>query len=378
MYVTGRNQSGTGTILSSLFQSAKEGLIDEVVVVSPRPSSAAAVEEARARISKLLQVEVKTSFYALQERRIADLHAELAFDAAIISVPDHLHYDYGKQCLELGLPTLMVKPLTPTVQEAKELITLADAHNTFACVEFHKRYDETNLWIKKAVAEGKIGKINYMTVDYSQRIHIPRDTFKGWSDQTNIFQYLGVHYVDLIHFLTGFVPVRVSATGIDGVLKAEGIDSPDAVTAQLIWVSPSGDGQSFVSTFNTNWIDPNCSSALSDQKYKVIGTHGRLECDQKNRGLEWVSEQAGIQQVNPYFSDYLPAPDGGLAFSGYGHKSIHTFVTDVRDLRAGAVKLDFLNAVRPTFAASLVSVATTEAVNESMRGDGAWVNIDLK
>lgn len=378
MYVTGRNQSGTGTILSSLFQSAKDGLLEEVVVVSPRPSSAAAVAEARERIAKLLQVDVKTSFYALQDHSIADLHAKLGFAAAIISVPDHLHHMYGRQCLELGLPTLMVKPLTPTVQEAEDLIAFAAAQNTFACVEFHKRYDETNLWIKKAIAEDKIGKINYITVDYSQRIHIPRDTFKGWSDQTNIFQYLGVHYVDLIYFLTGFVPVRVSATGINGILKAEGINSPDAVTAQLVWVSPKGDGQSFVSTFNTNWIDPNCSSALSDQKYKVIGTHGRLECDQKNRGLEWVSEQAGIQQVNPYFSDYLPAPDGGLAFSGYGHKSIQTFISDVRDLRAGAVKLEDLNALRPTFAASLVSVAATEAVNESMKADGAWVNIDLK
>jgi hypothetical protein len=103
-----------------------------------------------------------------------------------------------------------------------------------------------------------------------------------------------------------------------------------------------------------------------------------LECDQKNRGLEWVSEQAGIQQINPYFSDYLPAPDGGLAFSGYGHKSIHTFVTDVRDLRGGSVKLADLNAMRPTFADAMVSVATTAAVNESMKANGAWVNIDLK
>ena len=34
---------------------------------------------------------------------------------AIVAVPDHLHYEVTSACLEKGLHTLVVKPLTPTV-----------------------------------------------------------------------------------------------------------------------------------------------------------------------------------------------------------------------------------------------------------------------
>ena len=37
----------------------------------------------------------------------------------------------------------------------------------------------------------------------------------------------------------------------------------------------------FTETILTNWIDPENSSAMSDQKIKFIGTKGRFEADQK-------------------------------------------------------------------------------------------------
>ena len=37
--------------------------------------------------------------------------------------------------------------------------------------------------------------------------------FKKWSDTINIFQYLGVHYVDIIRFITKAVPIRALANG---------------------------------------------------------------------------------------------------------------------------------------------------------------------
>src|SRR4051812_22099730 len=121
MYVTGRDGTGTGTILSSLADSSKNIAIEEVVVVSKNESSSKGVVEASQRINKLLGTELKVTF-----KTLADFDAYKNFDACIIAVPDHLHFTYGKLCLEAGLHTLMVKPLTPTVAEAKELISIAD------------------------------------------------------------------------------------------------------------------------------------------------------------------------------------------------------------------------------------------------------------
>lgn len=380
MYVTGREGTGVGTILSSLAQSSKTIAINEATVVSRSAASATAVKESLERINKALKSKLKVAFKSFgdqSEKVITALQAEKKFDACIISVPDHLHFTYGKICLELGIPTLMVKPLTPTVAEAKELIGIADKNKIFACVEFHKRYDETNLWIKKAISENKIGKLNYFVVNYSQRIDIPLKTFKGWSSQSNIFQYLGVHYVDLIYFLTRFKPVRITAYGTNGILKQQGVDTYDSVHAMIEWVHPKDSTNKFVSNFNTNWIDPNRSSALSDQKYGVIGTLGRIECDQKNRGVELVTEEAGIQQINPYFSDYLPDENGELRFGGYGHTSIQQFLKDVIAIQKGEHSLKDLNNKRPSFYESLTSVAVIEAANQSMAKHSAWTDIKL-
>jgi len=378
MYVTGRNNSGTGTIISSLVETSKEEQIDNIIFVSNSAKSEGDVQESMIRIQKVLNQKVPFSFYSFEkdgDQIITKLHEECNFRCAIISVPDHLHFTFGIQCLELGIHTLIVKPLTPTLAEAKELNNKAKEKNVFGCVEFHKRYDETNLWIKQALERGELGKISYFTVDYSQRISIPTETFKGWADKTNIFQYLGVHYVDLIYWLTKAIPVRISATGVLNGLTDLGLNTYDSVHCNIEWASEKY-GR-FTSIHNTNWIDPNISSAMSDQKYKVIGQKGRIECDQKNRGVEIVTDSTGIQQINPYFSDYLPDENGHLKFNGYGHKSIRQFILDVNALEMETIDLNKLTQNRPSFQESLISTAVIEAGNNSLGNSGEWQTINL-
>lgn len=377
MYVTGRNNTGTGTVLSSLAELSKKIRFEKITVVSKSESSRNDVEEAQKRINKILGTNVVIEFEPLGAEPLVKLNALCAtekYDLAIISVPDHLHFENTQILLENRINCLVVKPFTPTTSEALRLIKIQKSNQVYGAVEFHKRYDETNLYIKKTLAEKSLGKLLYFTVDYSQRIKIPLTIFSGWSDKTNIFQYLGVHYVDLIYFLTGFIPIRVNAIGTNGILKSKGVDSYDSVHAQIIWREAQGTDE-FISSFNTNWIDPNITSALSDQKYKVIGTLGRIECDQKNRGVELVTEKTGIQQINPYFSDYLPNENGNLKFSGYGHRSIEQFVLDVEALKEGKTSLEKLEKSRPTFSSSLISTNVIETVNKSLEKKGEWLNI---
>src|SRR5258706_3237629 len=334
MYVTGRNGSGIGTILSSLAELSRKINFEEITIVSNGEASRESVNSATERINKILETHIDMGFTALGEKpleKLSSLCKNGEYDLAIVSVPDHLHFENARVILENNIHCLLVKPLTPTAREAKELIEIQKAKKLYAAVEFHKRYDQTNLYIKKALTEKKLGKLLYFTVDYSQRIDIPLKTFSGWADKTNIFQYFVVHYVDLIYFLTGFTPIRASAYGTYGILKKAGIDTYDSVHAQVIWKDPNG-GDEFISSFNTNCIDPSVTSALSDQKYKVIGTLGSIECDQKNRGDELVTEKSGIKQINPYFADYFPNENGGMNFSGYGYTSIEHFVEDVQAL----------------------------------------------
>ena len=114
---------------------------------------------------------------------------------------------------------------------------------------------------------------------------------------------------------------------------------------------------------------------MSDQRYKVIGTKGRLEIDQKNRGVEFVSETEGIQQLNPYFSEYLEDADGNVQFQGYGHKSIAQFLADVEKINNGITNREKLARTRPDLVSSLVSTAVVDVVNQSLKQHGAWISV---
>jgi predicted dehydrogenase len=374
MYVTGRDGTGHGTVLAALAEYSKRNPV-EVFVYSSRALSRKSVEEANQRINGILGTNLKTEFYSSEKIVFAEFLNQHSFDLAIVSVPDHLHFEFCKATLSKGIATLVVKPLTPTSQEATELIRLAGANKAYAAVEFHKRWDESNVQAKATLEQNLLGALSYIDVNYSQRISIPSKVFKPWAEKTNIFQYLGVHYVDLIHFLTGYHPQRVMAHGQMGILKASGIHTYDAVHVSILWKRLDS-GHTFYSHFNTNWIDPDCTSAMSDQKIKIVGTLGRIELDQKNRGIELVTTKRGIQHLNPYFAEFLPNQDGSQYFNGYGAKSIMTFLDDVQRLKTGKASLSILQKSRPSFQSALASTAVIEKVNESMAGDSAWLSID--
>ncbi len=121
MYVTGRDGTGTGTILSSLAEVSRVLPIDEITVVATNPANEAVVAEATARINDMLATSLNVCYRTLRGDAAADiptLCAENRYDAAIVSVPDHLHFDYTSVLLQQGIHCLVVKPLTPTLAEA--------------------------------------------------------------------------------------------------------------------------------------------------------------------------------------------------------------------------------------------------------------------
>jgi len=376
MYVTGRNETGIGTILASIVQFSKH-VETKLTVVSQHFRSKKYVDQTMQRINQKLGTNLVASFSALGSNYQASFEEFLKlnqFDSAIISVPDHLHFIYCYSTLNHEIPTLVVKPLTPTLDEALKLVEIASKKNVYGMVEFHKRWDQSNLLAKVKIGDGDIGEILYSEVNYSQKITVPTEIFKGWSEKTDIFQYLGIHYVDLIYFLTGYLPFKLNAYGQNGILKKLGINTYDSIHASIIWQSQTNE-HNFYSHFNINWIDPKETTAMSDQKMKIVGTNGRIELDQKNRGIEIVNDQ-GVQHPNPYFSEFLIDKNSKLFFQGYAYESIKTFLEDVSDLKLKTVKLSHLEKYRPSFRSSIVSTAVIEKVRESIKQNSKWIHLD--
>jgi predicted dehydrogenase len=380
MYVCGRGTDGYGTVLPALYQTQKDyHLIDHVSVCATSRKSLDGLLLKKNELDKKFDMDLSLDYWP-REGKNSESYLEAisnlkdGYDCGIIVVPDHQHYEIAEAVLKAGIHLLIVKPFVTEVNHAIDLIELAEKNNLYGSVEFHKRYDYANIKLRDELRNDLIGDPLYFHVEYSQRKSIPEIYFSKWSEKTNVFQYLGVHYVDLIYFLTGALPTRVIAIGQKNWLIKNEIDTYDSMEVVIEWVLKENN---FISTHLTNWIDPNTTSAMSDQKIKVVGTKGRIESDQKNRGIQIVTDQRGIEDFNPYFSQFYRADDGDHeVFKGYSYKGFSGFIRDVQSIINGDLKIKELDGFRPTIRSALVSTSVIEAVNKSLNSDNSWIEID--
>ena len=63
------------------------------------------------------------------------------FDAAIISSPNQFHFEQGIACIHAGVPVLIEKPITDSVEDAHRLVRLAESANVPVLVGHHRTYN---------------------------------------------------------------------------------------------------------------------------------------------------------------------------------------------------------------------------------------------
>ena len=382
LYVCGKGTSGYGTILPAIFEWKRnhEDIGDVYCISTSAKSSKELLLKSKDLKTKTgINVDVKA--YPKNDLNNSDAYKAVLNNSknpgcAIIAVPDHLHHRVAKDCLEAGFHTLLVKPLTPTYEEGIDLVQLARKNNLYGAVEFHKRWDKSNILLRDKIKSNNLGTPLNCWIEYSQRKSVPTLFFKDWASKTNILQYLGVHYIDIIRFVTSAVPKRVMAIGQKSEIIRHDIDTYDAIQCIIEWEMPSGD--LFTETLLTSWIDPESSTALSDQKIKFLCTNGRYEADQKERGIRINTDDHGVEHVNPDFCMPYGSEDGKIQWHGYGIESIKTFLNDVVDLGNGHINLSDLQIERPSFQEALISTLVIEAAQESLNQNSSWQTIKQK
>ena len=379
MYVCGKGTEGYGTVLPAAFEACRQGWIKTIHLAAATKKSADLAKAKAEELKDLTKISPDIRFYPENgdDPRAYMTAVKKASQpcGAIVSVPDNLHFDITKELIKKRIHVQVVKPLVSTIEENKKLIELRNKYNVYGCVEYHKRFDESNLKLFDLIRQGTLGELLHFRINYSQRKLIPLTMFQSWVDTTNIFQYLGVHYVDLIYFLTSAIPLRVMSIGMKKYLSGKGIDTFDTIQTLIEWQLADDKG-SFLSSHLTGWIDPDVSTAMSDQRLEVIGTKGRYRSDQKDRGVTLTTDDFGCEQINPYFCQFYHDVDGqGLKINGYGPKSILQFVKDTADIIKGKKGPTDMMGLRATFDSSLCISMVLEASARSLAENNTWVRI---
>jgi len=168
--------------------------------------------------------------------------------AVAIATPAATHYDLAKKCLLAGKHLFVEKPLALTGEEGQDLIEIAEKNHLTLMVGHILQYHRAVIKLKELIANGELGKIQYL---YSNRLNIGKIRA-----EENILWSFAPHDISVILMLLREIPESVCATG--GAYLQQKI--PDTTLTTLDF--PSGvKAHIFVS-----WLHP-----FKEQKLVVVG-----------------------------------------------------------------------------------------------------------
>ena len=133
-------------------------------------------------------------------------------DLAIVLTPNFCHFEVAKYLLENRINTVVDKPFTETVAQAKELVKIASENNVLLSVFHNRRWDGDFLTVKKLLAENTLGEIRYFESRFDKYKPIPGDRWKEQAFSSNGFIYdMAPHLIDQMLNLFG-LPISVNAS----------------------------------------------------------------------------------------------------------------------------------------------------------------------
>ena len=159
-------------------------------------------------------------------------------DAVVIATPVFAHYTLAKRALENGKNVLVEKPMTASVQEAEELIELAEKKGLLLMVDHTFLYTGAVRKIKDLVDNGTIGRVQYID---STRINLGL-----FQPDINVLWDLAPHDISILNYLVDQRPVSVNATGVTHT--GNEIENIAYLTLNY------ADG--FIAHFNCSWTSP--------------------------------------------------------------------------------------------------------------------------
>ncbi|MDR2237728.1 MAG: Gfo/Idh/MocA family oxidoreductase [Chryseobacterium sp.] len=132
-------------------------------------------------------------------RSVEEMLQNAEIELVIINTPVQTHYEYAKMALEAGKNIIVEKPFTVNVEEAEELVRLADEKGLFLSVYQNRRFDRDFLQVKNIINSGKLGTIKEAEIRFDRF----RTTPSGKQHKENPQQTgsgslhdLGAHLVD--------------------------------------------------------------------------------------------------------------------------------------------------------------------------------------
>ena len=187
-----------------------------------KKTSPLAVTGMLARDNNKLPAAQRSLRYAVAGFTEAEVLLASGIDAALILLPNQLHFETTKRALENGLHVFCEKPLANTVAEALTLKAIAQKSNRVLMVDFNQRFLDRNRVLRQTIAENRLGQLVSVHAFHNQDLRPLKSFAPLHRDRTGggVLHNAGIHFINL--FLHWFGEVeRVRAVFENRALPVE-------------------------------------------------------------------------------------------------------------------------------------------------------------
>ncbi len=272
-------------------------------------------------------------------------------DAVVIATAVSSHFPLGMEALSNGKHLFMEKPFTATVEQARQLIELAERKNLRVMVDHTFVYTGAIETIKQFIDSGQLGEMYYFD---SVRVNLGL-----FQHDVNVIWDLAPHDVSIMDYLLGREPRAIAATGVAHF---------ESDIENIAYISTYYDNN-LLGHIHVNWLAPvKVRKTLISGSRKMI-IYDDMEPSEKvkvyDRGVEVVHDRNQIYDILiQYRTGDMLAPRIDLTEAL--KKVTREFYDAVHESRPA----------RTDGLAGLRVVRILEAANRSIRDGGRVVRLD--
>ncbi|MBN1435807.1 MAG: Gfo/Idh/MocA family oxidoreductase [Sedimentisphaerales bacterium] len=311
----------------------------------------------------------------------------------VVAMPDQLHNEVINVALDHDQHVCSVKPLVLKHAQAKAIEQKAHDKGLVVGVEYHKRFDDRALMARREYRAGRFGEFKIGHAEMNEPYYYRHSNFMNWCtcENSDMFTYVGCHYVDQLHFITGLLPHSVSVYGIKDKYP-NGNEGYLWTDARVIWEN----GACLHVTDVMGYPDQGPGGNFQGIRMYCAGSDkaAMLVHNDQFRGIEYCYLEAGTDpgdtiysQPSPDYFKYIDLGGNQLTPVGYGYRSIEYIIKQCcRAIEIGpdlAQRQKLLNqldeeAIMATPKNSAYNELVMEAGRLSITNDGHEAIIDHK
>jgi len=189
----------------------------------------------------------------------------------IIATYPSTHLEIARSCMEAGKHILCEKPIAGNIAEAEEFIRLAGSTESKVMVGHILRHNSTYKKVAEMIKGGAIGKPIVMRMSQVKRTHNWESHLALLKDASPIVD-CGVHYVDVMRWVTG-----ADVTSVSGIGQRLEQDVPENTYNYGMITLKFTDGS--VGYYEAGWGH----AMPNDNLKEFIGPHGRIRITYKTQ-----------------------------------------------------------------------------------------------